>query len=183
MIYPTKKALQLEARRLDDYNGALQSEEYSPGHIANCVKAVKTLFRVNGLRLELPYKLKRYVVSKDRAPTPEEIVRLLDLADLRGKVIVSMLSLGAFRLGTLCCLRYRHVRHDLERNDVPVHIHVEAAITKGKYHDYDTFIGAEAVDYLKAYLQMRRNGGLPNKIPPEAICDDSPLIRDSIVGL
>ena len=59
-----------------------------------------------------------------------------------------------------------------------VHIHVEAAVTKGKYHDYDTFIGKEAVDNLKAYLEAYRNGGLPNKIPPENINDESPLIRD-----
>jgi len=118
------------------------------------------------------------VVSRDRAPTPEEIARLIDLADIRGKVIVSMLALGAFRIGTLCKLRYRHVRHDLERDIVPVHIHVEATITKGKYHDYDTFIGREAVEYLKAYLEARRNGGLPNKIPPENLIDESPLIRD-----
>ena len=45
-----------------------------------------------------------------------------------------------------------------------------------RYHDYDTFISREAVDHLKAYLEMRRNGGPPNKIPPENIHDDSPLI-------
>jgi integrase len=175
---PNQKALMLESRRLDDYVGALQTEGYSPGHIANCVKAVKTFFRINGLCLELPYKLHKYVVSKDRAPTPEELARLLDIADLRAKVIVSMLALGAFRIGTLCKLRYRHARQDLERGIIPVHIHVDAAITKGKYHDYDTFIGREAVEYLKAYLEARRNCGLPNKIPPEKIHDESPLIRD-----
>jgi hypothetical protein len=89
-----------------------------------------------------------------------------------------MLALGAFRIGTLCKLCYRHVRHDIERGVVPVHVHVEADITKGKYHDYDTFIGGEAVEYLKAYLEARRNGGLPNKIPREDLNDESPLIRD-----
>jgi len=175
---PNQKALLLEARRLDDFVGALQSEGYSPGHIANCVKAVKTLFRINGLSLELPYKFHKYAVSRDRAPTPEELASLIDLADVRGKVIVSMLALGAFRIGTLCRLCYRHVRHDLERGITPVCIHVEAEITKGKYHGCDTFIGREAVEYLKAYLEARRNGGLPNKIPPENIQDESPLIRD-----
>ena len=67
---------------------------------------------------------------------------------------------------------------DLERNVVPVHVHVEAQITKGKYHDYDTFIGKEAVEFLKAYFDARRKGGLPNKIPPENLRDDSPIIRN-----
>jgi integrase len=175
---PNQKALTLEARRLDDYVGMLQSENYSPGHISNCVKAVKTLFRVNGLQLELPYKMHKYAVSRDRAPTPEEIARTIDLTDVRGKAIVSMLALGGFRIGTLCKLQYRHVRIDLERSIVPIHVHVEAAITKGKYHDYDTFIGQEAASYLKAYLEARRSGGLPNKVPAEDIHDESPLIRD-----
>jgi integrase len=174
---PNQKALQLEARNLDDYIGSLQSEEYSPGHISNCVKAVKTLYRINGLNLCLPYKLHKYVVTKDRSPTPEELSRLVDIADIRGKLIVAMLAQGGFRLGTLCKLRYRHIREDFERNIIPIHIHVEAKITKGKYHDYDTFLGKEAVDYLRAYLEARKAGGLPNKIPPETIQDESPLIR------
>jgi hypothetical protein len=69
-------------------------------------------------------------------------------------------------------------REDLERGIAPLHIHVEANITKGKYHDYDTFIGQEASDYLKAYLEARKVGGLPNKIPPENMQNESPLLRD-----
>ena len=159
---PDQKALTLETRRLDDYIGTLQSENYSPGYISNFVKAVKTLFRVNGLRLELPYKLNRHEVSRDRAPTPEEIASMIDLTDVRGKVIVSMLALGGFRIGTLCRLQYRHVREDIERGIVPIYIHVEVGITKGKYHDYDTFIGREAAEHLKAYLEARRQGGFPS---------------------
>lgn len=175
---PNQKALLLEARRLDDYIGALQGENYSPGHISNCVKAVKTFFRVNGLKLDLPYKLHRYSITRDRAPTPDELSNLIDLADLRGKTIVAMLALAGFRLGTLCQLRYRHIREDLERGIAPLHIHVEATITKGKYHDYDAFVGKEAVDYLKAYLEARKKGGLPGRSHPENIQDESPLIRD-----
>lgn len=104
--------------------------------------------------------------------------RRLISSDVGGKVVVSMLALGAFRIGTLCKLRYRHVRHDLERNATPVHIHVEAEVTKGGYHDYDTFIGYEAAQFLSAYLEARKKGGLTNKIPPENLTDDSPLLRD-----
>jgi integrase len=175
---PNQKALILEGRRLDDYIGILQDEKYSPGHISNLVKSVKALFKANGLQLELPYKLHRYTVSRDRAPTPEELAHLIDLADIRGKAIIAMLALAGFRLGTLCQLRYRHVCENLERGITPLHMHVEATITKGKYHSYDTFIGKEAADYLKTYLEARKVGGLPNKIPPEKMQDESPLIRD-----
>ena len=101
---------------------------------------------------------------------------MLDIADLRGKVIVSMLALGAFREGTLSKLKYRHVREDIENNRVPIHIHVETEIVKGKYGDYDTFLGAEAAQYLKLYIDQRRNGSRRTK--PENLTDESPLIRD-----
>jgi hypothetical protein len=76
------------------------------------------------------------------------------------------------------------VKHDLENGVIPVHMHIEAEITKGRYHDYDTFIGSEGVEYLKAYLRARRlgnerlEGGRRRGMPPEEIVDSSPLVRN-----
>src|SRR5208283_2983560 len=134
----------------------LQDRGLAPSRIANYVKAIRSLYRVNGIEIKLPYALSRRSVRKDRAPKPEELQRLLDVADLREKVIVSILALGGFREGTLVRLRYRHVKEDLEKGTIPVHIQVESDITKGKYHDYDTFLGEEAVEYLRLYLEARR---------------------------
>jgi len=176
---PVPKALSIHAKQLDEFVGELQAEGLAPGTISNHVKGVKALYRVNGLQLNLPYKVSRRVVMRDRAPTPEELKRIVELADLRGRVIVSMLALGGFRVGTLCRLRYRHVRRDLERGIVPLHIHVEAEITKGKYGEYDTFLAHEAVEYLRLYLEKRRIGSPEERTPPETINDESPLIRNS----
>lgn len=175
---PDPKALAKYSRLLDDFVGCLQAEGLAPGTVSNHVKGVKALFRVNRLKLELPYSLSKRAIYSDRAPTPEELQHLIDIADIRLKVIISMLALGGFRIGTLVKLQYRHVKRDLEKMTIPVHIHVEAEITKGKYHDYDTFIGQEAADYLRAYLEMRRNGSKTSKIPPENIHDETPLIRN-----
>jgi hypothetical protein len=71
------------------------------------------------------------------------------------------------------------VKQDLEANKTPVHVHVEAEITKGKYGDYDTFIGQEAVEYLQMYLNERRMGSRRGIIPPEQITDESPLVRNN----
>jgi hypothetical protein len=90
--------------------------------------------------------------------------------------MVTGIALGGFREGTFSKLQYRHVKHDLEAGITPLHIHVEAEITKGKYGDYDTFLGAEAVNYLKLYLHQRRQG--TRYQDPEEITDTSPLIRD-----
>jgi site-specific recombinase XerD len=177
---PKPKALAKYSRLLDDFVGCLQAESLAPGTISNHVKGVKALFRASGLKLELPYSLSKRTVYSDRAPTPEELQRLIDLADLREKVIVSMLSLGGFRIGTLVMLQYRHVKRDLEKMMIPVHVHVEAEITKGKYHDYDTFLAQEAADYLRLYLELRRQGSPTGRMPPENIHEESPLIRDKL---
>jgi site-specific recombinase XerD len=166
-------------RALEDFVGELQDRGLAHSRIANYVKAVRGLYRVNGVEVKLPYALSRRSVRKDRAPKPEELQRLLDIADLREKVIVSMLALGGFREGTLVRLQYRYVKEDLEKHIVPVLVHVEAEITKGKYHDYDTFLNAEAVTYLRLYLDKRRQGSPDGKIQPEEISNDSPLIRDA----
>jgi site-specific recombinase XerD len=175
---PKPKALAQTGRMLDDFVANLQAENLAPGSVSNHVKGVKALFRCNGLKLELPYSLSKRSVYEDRAPTPEELQKTLDIADLRERVIITMLALGGFRIGTLSKLQYRHVKRDLERGMIPVHVHVEAEITKGKYHDYDTFLNHEAAEFLKAYLDSRRKGSPTGRKQPEIIHDDSPLIRD-----
>jgi site-specific recombinase XerD len=180
---PNPMRVQTHARLVEDYLAMLQDQELTPGRVHTCAKHIKTFYRVNGVEIKLPYALPRRVVYKDRAPKPEELQRLLDVADLREKVIITTLALGGFREGTLVRLQYRHVRHDLENGIMPIHVHVESEITKGKYHDYGTFLGEEPVEYLRAYLEARRRGNLHRDIPPETIDDDSPLIRDEMFDI
>ena len=156
---------------LNDYLAELQDQGLKFGAVNNYIKAVKTFYRVNGVKVELAERLKRKVSYKDRAPTPEELSKVLDFADLREKVIVSGLALGAFREDTFSKLQYRHVRKDLENNIIPIHVHVEAELTKGMYGDYDTFLGAEAAQYLKLYMEERKLGNIMDKTgrPPETL--------------
>jgi len=175
-------AVNQQAKDLDRFVMDLKASGLAPGTISNHVKGVRALYRANGVKLELPYRLSRRVVYSDRAPTQEELARLIEVADLRGKAIISMLALGGFRVGTLVRLRYRHVREDLERGIVPIHVHIESQITKGGYADYDTFLGAEAVDALNLYLEERRKGKLYGIKGPEEIHDDSPLFRNQQVS-
>ena len=163
---------------LNDYLADLQDLGLSSGSISNYIKSVKTFYHVNGVKevkLELP--LGRKVQNKDHAPKPEEITILLDKSATREAFIIAAFTTGGFREGTLSKLKYRHVKDDLESDIIPIHIHVEAEITKGKYHDYDTFLNAEACHLLKLYIQERRQGG--RSMPPEDIADDAPLIRNS----
>ena len=165
---------------LNDYLAELQDDGLKPSSVNNCIKAVKTFYRVNGVEVKLSEPLVHKTVYKDRAPKPEEITLMLNKAAIRESFVIAAIATGGFREGTFAKLKYRHVREDLEANRVPIHIHVEAAITKGKYHDYDTFINAEASQFLKQYIEDRKRG--TRNMPPEELTDDSPLIRNSCVG-
>ena len=182
---PVPRILNALAQQLDDFAGVLQDQGLASGTINNHVKGMKQLFRVNGARIELLYPLSKHVKFKDRSPTPEELQRLIDLGDPRDRAIISGLALGGFRVGTLALLEYRHVKKDLEKGVLPVHVHVEAELVKGHYGDYDTFLQEEAVGYLRVYFDQRRAGDVTRvgssradrKAAPEKITDDSPLIR------
>ena len=165
---------------LNDYLAELQDVGLKPAAVNNCIKAAKTFYHVNGAEVKLSEPLSRKVAYKDRAPNPEELSTMLDQAATRESFIVAGIATGGFREGTFAKLKYRHVKEDLEANRFPIHIHVEAAITKGKYHDYDTFLNAEASTLLKLYIEDRKRGS--RTTPPEEITDDSPLIRNSHVA-
>jgi integrase len=179
-----KEAIDKLVMSIDDFIGDLQAEKLAQGTINNHVKGVKALLRANGTSLPLLHPIPKDIKYPDRAPTPEELTRIIDTADIREKVIVCILALSGVREGTLAKLQYRHVKHDLERGMVPIHMHIEAEITKGKYHEYDTFIGAEGAEFLKTYLTARKIGnvrwesGKLRGMPPEQITDSSPLIRN-----
>ena len=166
-----KTRIDVYIQEIDDFIGDLKAKKRAPGTINNYVKGMKALFRANGINLVLPHSLSKRVKYPDRSPTPEELSKVIDYANVKEKAVVSMLALSGMRLGTLVKLTYKHVRKDLEKGIIPVHIHVEAEITKGKYHAYDTFIGEEAVKYLNAYLDVRRKGTV--KLPPETLTNES----------
>ncbi len=157
---------------LNDYLGELQDAGLKPAAVNNCIKAAKTFYKVNGAEVRLSEPLSRKVAYKDRAPKPEEIATMLDKAATRDAFIVAAIASGGFREGTFAKLKYRHVREDLEANKTPIHIHIEADITKGKYHEYDTFINAEASQLLKLYIADRKRG--TRFVPPEEITAANP---------
>jgi len=173
---PDVKTVQRHSQLLYDWYLELKADGLAGQTLAHYLKGPKALYASNGLQLPWSHRINRRVVCKDRAPRPEELQLLLDIADLRDRVIISCLALGGFRESTLARLCYRHVREDLENGTSSIHVHVEAEITKGKYNDYDTFLGDEATHFIREYLKLRRQG--TRYTPPEEIHDESPLIRN-----
>ena len=98
---PDPARVQNHCGYLNDYLAELQDDGLKPGPVNNCIKSVKTFYRVNGVKIELSEPLSKRVIYKDRAPKPEELSKLLDIANLREKVMITMLALSAFREETI----------------------------------------------------------------------------------
>jgi hypothetical protein len=90
-----------------------KQREISESTISNYYKATKLFCEMNDLTLNwkkisrgLPYGRK---AANDRAPTLEEIQKLVEYPDRRIKPIIYLMSSGGFRLGAWDYLRWKHV--------------------------------------------------------------------------
>lgn len=99
----------------------------------------------------------------DRAYTHEEIKKILDISDLRCKVIVLLMSGAGMRIGALPSLRLRNI----EKIDSIYKINVY----EGSNSQYYTFCTPECASFIDAYLEYRTKNG-------EKLEDKSFLIRD-----
>ena len=163
---------------LQQWAESLQGMGLSPSRVHGLVKEARTFYRKNGAKeVELPEKLNRRPKYNDQALKPEELARILDHANLREKVIFTLLYFGGCREETATKLEYRHIKEDFETGKIPLHIHVESEIVKGKYAEHDMFLSALTVEYIRLDLEERRKGSPLGRNPPETIDDNSPLIR------
>jgi integrase len=114
----------------------------------------------------LPYGRK---AANDRAPTLEEIQKLVEYPDRRIKPIIYLMSSGGFRLGAWDYLRWKHVTQ-ITTNKGEV-IAAKVLIYPGDQEEYYTFITPEAYNALKEWMDFSADYG-------EAITAESWLMRD-----
>jgi integrase len=141
--------------------------------IYNYLKPIKLFCEMNDIdvkwkkiTLGLP-KEKKY--AEDRAPTIEEIQKLLEYPDRRIKVIIlTMISCG-MRLGAWNDLQYKHIQtvKNEEKNIVAAKITIYA----GSDEQYTAFISKEAYRAIEEWMDFRRNSG-------EQVTDESWLLRN-----
>lgn len=134
---------------------------------ATYVAAIRSFYRRNGFHImtKLP----------KAAPKPENIKRSLTTDDirklvnhaptLRDRAIILFMFQGGFDVSTLCSLNYGNVRRELEEGKTPLLIRV---VRQKDEVPYFTFVGKDAVEALKAYLNDRRAKG-------EVLNDKTPL--------
>jgi integrase len=151
----------------------VQRKEISETTIPNYYKAAKLFCEMNDLLLNwkkisriLP---KRRNAANDRAPTIEELQKLIEYPDRRIKpIIYTMVSCG-FRIGAWDYLQWKHV--------IPIsnaHGEVTAAklrIYAGDREEYYSFVTPEAYDSLRQWMEFRTEYG-------EIITGESWVMRD-----
>jgi len=91
----------------------------------------------------------------NRDITHEEVRLILDSSRPRERAFYAIMAQSGLRPFTICNLKYENIKEDLENNIIPCKIEIPQEIAKGKYHAYFTFIGDEAVKYLRSYLVIR----------------------------
>ena len=152
----------------------LRGRGVSGSTIRQHIQAVKHLLVMNDLENVLNWeKLSKLMpkarkIGLDRAPTKEEIRKLLEYADIRLKALILLLCSSGVRIGSIEHLKWKHV--------VPVEnqgyrfAKLIVPVSKGSGEAYVTFITPEAYEALLEYKRMREAEG-------EVVTHDSPLIR------
>ena len=100
----------------------------------------------------------------DRAPTLEEIRKVVSIADLRTKCLVLFLSSSGARIGSVEYLRWR----DIQETEFEGRKLAKVTIYRGEPEEYDTFASPECYEYLLKYREVREKVG-------EVIAPSSPV--------
>lgn len=144
--------------------------------IRNYLKATKLFLEMNS---DVPLiNWKRIVkglpspknTANDRAPTLEEIRKLIEYPDRRIKPIILTMVSGGFRIGSWDYLLWKHVTPITNDKSGEI-IAAKMVIYAGEPEEYFCYITPEAYNALNEWIELRRNSG-------EDINEDSFLIRD-----
>ncbi|MGA7368291.1 MAG: hypothetical protein WBX01_04125 [Nitrososphaeraceae archaeon] len=142
--------------------------------IRNYYKATKLFCEMNDLnsinwkrlRKGLPYGRQ---ASNDRAPTIEEIQKLIEYPDRRIKPIIYTMVSSGIRLGAWDFIKWKHVKPFFdEQGEVAA---ARLIVYAGDREEYYTFVTPEAYHALKDWMDFRASYG-------EVITDESWVMRD-----
>ena len=135
--------------------GALGRQGFTNGTIGTKVNIVRSFFKYSDLPLAFVPIAFKTVVYHNRDIDQIEIEALINSSSPRERAFYAMMVQSGLRPNTLVRLGMKHLEPDFSSGRIPCKIDVPEEITKGKYGAYWTFIGPEAVKYLKAYFATR----------------------------
>jgi len=156
-------------RRINTFIREIEDKGAHRKYSLTILAAVRSFLRANDVILT--ERLPKSWISKKRSTiTRDQVRKFIDAAPLRLRAFVCVMKDSGLAPVDILKLNYGDVRKDLEAGKAPVKISILRTKTK---QPFETFLGPDAIQYLKLYLETRGRG--TQKIPPEALTDSSPL--------
>jgi site-specific recombinase XerC len=134
--------------------GQLDKERLTNTSIKVMVGAIKSFYKYNDLPLGLVPQAMGGIVYHNRDITKEEIVQIMSISKIREKAFFVIMAQSGLRPHTMKQLKLKNLE---SFDSLPCKIEVPQEITKGKFGNHVTFIGSDAIKYLKQYLATRTN--------------------------
>ncbi len=154
---PEKQFRQKYAHAIRAWSSQLMRENYTQSTISSFTGAVKSFFKYSDFPLSFVPTVRRRVTFHNRDISKEEILQILGMSTPREKAFYAIMAQSGLRPSTLCMLRIKNLEPDFSQGKNPTMVKVPEDLAKGKYHEYFTFIGEDAIRLLKDYLNTRRN--------------------------
>jgi integrase/recombinase XerD len=124
----------------------------------------KSFYSYNNLPLKL--RTPKHT-TKERSPhTVEELKTLMKIVDVRERAFIMLLKDSGMSREDAVTLRYGDIKAEYEAGKEVIHLKV---VRQKESIEYDTFIGKNAIESIKAYLEYRQRRG-------EMITDSTPII-------
>ncbi len=142
--------------------------------ISNYFKAIRLFCEMN--EVQINWKIIKKGLpsgrhySQDRAPTIEEIKKLLEFPDRRIKTIVLLMVSSGIRVGAFDYLKMKHIIPIFDEQHKQI-IAAKIIIYAGDMEEYFSFITFEAYEEVIGWMDFRSSFG-------ENITGDSWIIRD-----
>jgi integrase len=144
--------------------GRVERQEISAATLRNFVKSIKLFCEMSDVAVPwkkitrgLP-KFRRF--ADDRAPTIEEIRRMIEYPDRRMKAIIYVMSSSGIRLGAWDYLRWRDIVPVLKDSKI---VAAKVTVYSGDEEEYISFITPEAYFELEKFIQYRKESNIEKK--------------------
>lgn len=143
----------------DRFISKLDAKGASPNSISGYVCRVERYFAYNDVFVDrVKFRAKvvmpRIEEPDDRAPTVEELRRMLQWGKRRTKALMLVIASSGMRIGEVIKIKIK----DVDFAATPVKIHLSPQVASKKGQARTVYISAEATQYLKDYLERERHG-------------------------
>lgn len=157
------------------------AQEEKHGKAKSTFNGLKSFYGYHNKKLDFNRYRKQFIrtvrkkVDFELIPDNNLVYRLVDVCRrAKDKAVILGLFQSGIRRNALYSLNYGHVREQLEKNRVPIRLkitsNIDTKLRKVGLPYYYTFLGKEATEALRTYIEELRSKGV-------TLNDEDPLFR------